>query len=167
MYLPTKNPAGVKLIKYGEAAPGDFEAWKYGIAWSPDLATGNREIDSQHKQLFRLTSNLAAACLNGQGAGMLGETLDFLAAYTVRHFTDEENLQLAHNYPAYTEHKKLHDGFKETVAGLIAQYKTGGSSEELLEKVNSVIVHWLVEHIKQEDSKIAAHIHSRGGVQAL
>ncbi|MDR3199985.1 MAG: hemerythrin family protein [Spirochaetales bacterium] len=131
------------------------------MAWSPDLETGNKDIDSQHKQIFRLTSSLAAACVSGQGSGMLGETLEFLASYTIRHFTDEENLQLEYGYPGYEEHKKLHDEFKITVAALSARYKTSGSSEELLEKVNSVIARWLVQHIKQEDSKIAAHIRSR------
>jgi hemerythrin-like metal-binding protein len=160
-YLPHKDAAGTKLIKYGEAENEDSGDWEYGIAWSPDLETGNKDIDSQHKQIFRLTSSLAAACVSGQGSGMLGETLEFLASYTIRHFTDEENLQLEYGYPGYEEHKKLHDEFKITVAALSARYKTSGSSEELLEKVNSVIARWLVQHIKQEDSKIAAHIRSR------
>jgi hemerythrin-like metal-binding protein len=147
-----------KMMKYGETGADASENWKYGIAWSPELATGNSMIDSQHKQLFRLTSNLTAACISGRGMTMLGETLDFLASYTIRHFSDEEELQLKYNYPDYENHKKLHEAFKETVSGLVNEFKKNGSSEELLEKVNSIIVHWLVEHIKHEDYKIAEHI---------
>jgi hemerythrin-like metal-binding protein len=147
-----------KAIKYGEGGFDASENREYGIPWSPELATGNKAIDSQHKQLFRLTNSLSAACMDGRGITMLSETLDFLAAYTVRHFADEEELQLACNYPGYGEHKKLHDGFKEIVSGLITEFKQNGSSMELLKKVNTIIVRWLVEHIKQEDFKLAAYI---------
>jgi hemerythrin len=147
-----------RMIRYGEAGADPSEKWKYGLAWSPDLATGNSIIDSQHKQIFRLTSSLSAACMEGRGKTMLGETLDFLVSYTVRHFIDEEALQKEYRYPAYEAHKKMHDDFRETVTALMDTYKRDGSSAELLEKVNTVIVHWLVEHIKQEDAKIAVHI---------
>ncbi|MDR1430310.1 MAG: bacteriohemerythrin [Spirochaetaceae bacterium] len=130
------------------------------MAWTADLETGNSTIDSQHRQIFKLTSSLAEACTKGQGAGILGDALNFLASYTIRHFADEEALQIQYNYPDFEAHKKTHEEFKKTVAALAARYKTSGSSEELLEDVNSILVHWLVEHIKQEDSKIAAHIRS-------
>jgi hemerythrin-like metal-binding protein len=161
-YLSKTNGDKGKLIRYGEGGSGVSEKWKYGIAWSPALTTGNKEIDSQHKQIFRLTSNLSAACSSGQGFGMLNETLEFLASYTVRHFSDEEDLQLKYHFPGYEEHKKLHDDFKKTVSDLVEDFKKNGSSGELLEKVSSTIVHWLVEHIEKEDSKIADYIKQHG-----
>jgi hemerythrin-like metal-binding protein len=141
----------------------DTSGWKYGVAWTPDLETGNEEIDAQHRQLFKLTSDLVEACTRGQSSAVLGEALDFLASYTVKHFADEEALQLTYHYPGYESHKKLHDDFKETAAALIAEYKATGSSSDLSNKVYSVIVRWLVQHIKGEDSKIAVYIREHGG----
>jgi hemerythrin-like metal-binding protein len=160
-YLFQSSSALTRLIKYGEANSDGGENWKYGIAWTSALETGNKEIDSQHKQIFRLTSSLAEACTRGQGAEALGGALDFLAAYTIRHFTDEEALQLQYQYPNFETHKKAHADFKETIAALAERYRTSGSSKELLEDVNSVLVHWLVQHIQQEDSRIAAHIRAK------
>ncbi|GHV49767.1 hemerythrin [Synergistales bacterium] len=140
-------------------------SWKQGVAWIPELETGNEEIDSQHKQLFRLTSNLIEACVSGQSAETLGKTLGFLVDYTVEHFRDEEALQLKHNYPDYEKHKKLHDNFKATVGELVAQYKADGSSDKLADVVNTIVVRWLTQHITMEDFKIAAHIrreHKKG-----
>jgi hemerythrin-like metal-binding protein len=137
--------------------------WKYGVAWTPDLETGNEEIDTQHRQLFKLTSDLVDACTKGQSSTILGEALDFLASYTVKHFADEEALQLKYQYPEYENHKKLHDDFKKTAAALIAEYRATGSSADLSDKVYSVIIHWLVQHIKGEDSKIAAYIQAQAG----
>ncbi|MDR1948145.1 MAG: hemerythrin family protein [Spirochaetaceae bacterium] len=143
-------------------AQTDVSGWKYGVAWTPELETGNEEIDAQHRQLFKLTSDLVDACTKGQSSAALGEALDFLASYTVKHFADEEALQLKYHYPEYDHHKKLHDDFKETAAALIGEYKATGSSVDLSNKVNSIIVHWLVQHIKGEDSKIAAYIRGHG-----
>ncbi|MDR0720232.1 MAG: bacteriohemerythrin, partial [Treponema sp.] len=156
-YLPGKSGKGSSFLKYGESGQ-DEESWKNGIAWSDDLATGNSEIDSQHKQIFRLTSNLADACAKNQSFQYLEGTLDFLANYVVRHFGDEENLQRQYNYPGFREHKQLHDDFVKVVNALRTEQKREGSSESLGEKVNSVIVHWLIEHIKQEDLDLAEFI---------
>ncbi|MDR3238333.1 MAG: bacteriohemerythrin [Spirochaetia bacterium] len=131
-----------------------------GIAWSSDLETNDERIDSQHKELFRLTSDLIYSCARGESYAMLGKALDFLAQYTVQHFADEEALQIQYNYPDYTAHKKLHDDFKQTVTGLITQYKSDNLSVDLNSTLNSIVVRWLVQHIKQEDAKIAKHIRS-------
>jgi hemerythrin-like metal-binding protein len=136
----------------------DPPEWKYGLAWRAELETGNQVIDTQHKELFKLTSDLVDACAKGQKPAALEEALSFLTSYTIKHFTDEEALQLEYHYPAYEDHKKLHDDFKKTVAALIAEYKEKGSSLDLSDKVYSVIVRWLIQHITGEDSKIAAYI---------
>jgi hemerythrin-like metal-binding protein len=166
-HLFQNGSALTRLIKYGEADSGGGENWKYGIAWTPALETKNKEIDSQHKQIFRLTSSLAEACTRGQGADVLGGALDFLVSYTIRHFADEEALQIRCQYPGFEAHKKAHEEFTKTIAALAGQYKSSGSSEKLLEDVNSVLVHWLIQHIQQEDFKIAAYLRQHGEIENI
>ena len=136
----------------------NMKEWAHGITWSTDLETGNNAIDSQHKELLKLTSGLVEACENNKGLEVLGRTLSFLASYTLKHFDDEEALQVRHNFPDYERHKKLHDDFKMQVVELIDQYKQDKNSESLRTKVNSVLVRWLLQHIRGEDFKIAEHI---------
>jgi len=142
---------------------GNMAEWSHGIAWSVDLETGNDAIDSQHKELFKLTSDLVAACENKKEHEVLGDALNFLASYTVKHFADEEALQLEYKFPAYEKHKKLHDDFKEKAAELVRQHQENSNSENLRAQVNSVIVRWLLQHIKGEDFKIAEHIRKVSG----
>ena len=137
--------------------------WSHGVAWSEDLETGNDAIDSQHKQLFKLTSDLVEACENNKGQEILGDTLNFLASYTVKHFADEEALQLEHSFPAYEKHKKLHDDFKVKATELVQQYQQDRNSANLRTQVNSVVIRWLLQHIKGEDFKIAEHIRKKAG----
>ena len=131
---------------------------KYGIAWSKDLELGNAQVDSQHRRLFELVSNLIEACMTGQEFDRLRETLDFLVDYTIMHFRDEEALQLQYKYPEYEAHKLMHDDFKVTVSDLVRKYLENGSSEELSSSVNRIVVRWLINHIQREDKKIGKHI---------
>lgn len=129
-------------------------------AWTKDLETGNATIDTQHKQLIKAINDLLEACTAGKGRSVLGSTLDFLSDYTAKHFSDEEKLQTQSGYPDYINHKKLHEGFKATVRDLGQQLKTEGATIPLLSKVNSNIGGWLVNHIKKEDTKVAAHLNA-------
>jgi hemerythrin-like metal-binding protein len=128
------------------------------IAWSADLETGNDLIDSQHKQLIEALGNLMDACSGGKGRSVLVETFDFLEGYTAKHFGDEESLQKQYNYPDYPNHKKLHDGFKRVVADIGRQLKKEGPTVALVGKVNANVAGWLINHIKHEDTKVAAHV---------
>ncbi|MDR2768263.1 MAG: bacteriohemerythrin [Treponema sp.] len=165
-YLPRSGSTDAHVIKYGETGDEE-EKWKDGLAWTPDLETGNKVIDDQHKQIFRLTSNLIDACKKGRGHEMVGETLEFLANYTIHHFADEEDLQIRSGFPLYEEHKKLHEDFKKTVAGLIEEYNKSGAIGGLAEKINSAIVRWLVNHIQKEDAKIGKYINNNPAAGGL
>jgi hemerythrin len=129
--------------------------------WTSDLETGNGTIDEQHKTLIAAINNLLEACSQGKGRDSLKETTTFLYDYTSKHFADEEKLQLASQYPDYTNHKQYHEGFKKVVREIMDQLEKEGPSLVLVGKVNSSIGGWLLNHIKKEDVKVAAHIRSK------
>ncbi|MDR1384806.1 MAG: bacteriohemerythrin [Planctomycetaceae bacterium] len=128
--------------------------------WTEELATGHLMIDTQHKQLVTTVNNLLDACSQGKGREMLHKTLDFLTSYTEKHFNDEEKLQVQYHYPDYPNHKKLHEQFKTFVRNLADEIKKEGPTTELVSKVTSGVGGWLINHIKREDQKVAAHIRS-------
>jgi len=131
---------------------------QFVIAWSEEYELGNDFVDSQHKRLFELVSNIGKTCLEGGDVNTLSETLDFLLQYTVQHFHDEEALQIKCNFPEYEYHKKLHEEFEAIVSEKVAEFKVNGSTEDLSEAVNDFVITWLVNHILKEDMKIGAYI---------
>ena len=131
---------------------------QYGIAWDDRLNLGDAHVDSQHKRLFELVSELVDQCMDGSSAAKLSETLVFLTNYTVQHFFDEELLQIQYDFPGYKKHKQIHEDFKMEVSCLAQRYVESGSSKELSDDVNKIIVRWLIEHIRKEDKKIGEHI---------
>jgi len=134
---------------------------EYGIKWEKEYELGNERVDSQHKKLFELLSELIEACENGTETEKVYMALDFLVNYTVQHFHDEEALQTECGFPEYERHKQLHEDFKGTVSGLVRKFDESGSSVELLNDINRVLVRWLLRHIQAEDKKIGAYMASK------
>jgi len=154
---------GISLIGPGVYINNNMKIAKnsHVVIWNDSYLLGNEQIDRQHKQLFELVSDLTASCLDGSAAAKLKEAMDFLLDYTVRHFSDEEALQLQYCYPEYDEHKQQHEDFALTISVLAHRFSEKGSSEKLSSEVTRIVARWLIEHIQREDKKIRKHIQSR------
>jgi methyl-accepting chemotaxis protein len=126
--------------------------------WDSSLVTGNDQIDEQHKTLINAINELLIACSEGKGRSELEATMLFLSDYTTKHFSDEEQLQEKYGYPDYLNHHVMHEKFKMTVLQLSRELSAEGATVALVGKVNSEIGGWLLNHIKKQDVKVAAHI---------
>jgi len=146
------------IMYFKEEDSKNENAKSHGIAWNDNYSLDNERLDTQHKQLFEFVSELVGACIDGSSTGKLSATLDFLVNYAVRHFADEEALQLEYNFPYYESHKKMHEDFKVTVTGLVERFQNSASPTELNNDINKIVVRWLVNHIQREDRKIGDHI---------
>jgi hemerythrin-like metal-binding protein len=64
-----------------------------------------------------------------------------------------------HNYPRLDEHKKLHDTFIEQLDMINDEFEiyTVGS-QDMADRVGEITTTWLLEHIIDEDTKIAKHV---------
>jgi hemerythrin len=126
--------------------------------WDKDLETGHTLIDNQHKQLVQAVNDLQVANAAGKGAAEIERTIDFLLGYTIKHFRDEEALQLEYGYPDYYEHVSYHREFKGQVNQLVERLKAEGPTRELVDEVTQHIGDWLLHHIKSDDLKMAAFV---------
>ena len=62
------------------------------------------------------------------------------------------------HYPDYPNHHQYHETFKKTVKDIMTRLEAQGPSISLVSEVNTAIGGWLLNHIKREDVKVAAHI---------
>jgi len=131
---------------------------KTAFVWKDCYNLENEQVDLQHRKLFDLANGIVEACAKGSDEHKLQETINFLVNYTIRHFHYEEELQKQYNYPDYNRHRALHEDFRITVSNLILKFKEGGSTTELSDDVNLIVVRWLINHIQREDKKIGDHI---------
>jgi hemerythrin len=129
--------------------------------WDSSLETGYEKVDNQHKQLVAALNALIEASAAGKSQEEIFTTLDFLTAYTIKHFADEEKLQRDYDYPDYMVHKRYHDEFKVTVGEMAGRIRKEGPTEELIGQVTLVIGNWLLNHIKGDDFRMAAYVKAK------
>ncbi len=128
------------------------------IEWNEQLATGNSNIDDQHKELFRRFDSLLAACNQRKGKEEVHSLLVFLGDYVKTHFSMEEALQKKNNFPDYPAHKEQHDGFMRDLRKLEEQLELEGASFPLVIQTNQIMINWLIKHINAMDKELAAFL---------
>lgn len=132
------------------------------IKWRESLTLGIDKVDQQHKEIFKKTNELIE--LRKQKADrneqyqQVGNVLDFLIDYVRSHFTSEERIQKEYNYPEYERHKEIHENFITKIESLKEEYEADNQSMSTLMDLSKTLLNWLVQHIGQEDKKVAKYI---------
>lgn len=128
------------------------------MEWSDNLSVGVDTIDNQHKELINRVNAFYAALRKENSKEETLKVLDFLSSYMVRHFKDEEAIQVKYNYPKYAEHRKIHKEFIETVKGVTADLEANGVTTAASTMIAMTVTNWLVNHISIQDKDIGRHI---------
>lgn len=136
------------------------------ISWYPALAVGVREVDEQHKEIFRRVDALAQALMTRRGAEVVEPMFDFLGEYVVEHFGAEESLMRLHRYPQRAEHEAEHRRFVEDYRTLRAEYAREGATGFLLVKLNNRVGQWLTGHIGSTDRALGRFLKEKADARA-
>ncbi len=132
--------------------------------WTDDLATGNKFIDDQHKEIFKRADALLS--LNCDGESNKEEVMGlfkFLVSYVFEHFSSEETLMRNHDYEHYDDHKEHHAAFLKKTAVANSMLKEHGVNQEFLDELKLLIIELLVDHIHGHDKKLATAIQEKTG----
>lgn len=125
------------------------------IVWDDNLATGVKEIDQQHKEIFARFNKLFAACSEGKGKEEVATLILFLRDYIHSHFAAEEKLQIKSDYPLHAAHKSQHTSFMHDVERLERSVQEEGATLSLVIQTNKTLASWLVQHIGKTDMEFA------------
>jgi len=132
------------------------------FTWNSNLETGHPVIDAQHKELINTVNTLLNACHEGLATDKVSETLEFLAMYTKKHFSEEEALQRQSNYPDFVSHRNLHNSFMMAILDLSEELKVAGPTPAVVNNLIRNVGDWLITHIQRQDTKVAAHLKRTG-----
>ncbi|WP_183360792.1 bacteriohemerythrin [Geomonas limicola] len=131
-------------------------------AWHDWMATGNEEVDNQHRDLLNKVADLLLACREQRMAEEISKLFWFLKRYVRRHFRDEEKLQLDSGYPGYAAHRAEHQAFYAQVTELEARYLKDGTSTTLIVESLNLMCEWLHRHFRQMDQELVDYLHGVG-----
>jgi len=140
------------------------------IEWEPSMSVGEETIDSQHRKLLEQINKLVKILSSMEvDISSLRETIHFLYTYIKEHFDYEEKYMERIGFPGLENHRKIHRQFVRFYEDLqkdLKEKSTSGSFssveiKELLKKVQTYLVDWLVHHIKGADQEYAKYIESK------
>ena len=135
--------------------------------WTKQNAAYIPEIDAEHRTLYRLGDELHKAALAGAGPEQVQAMMEELIAGAEDHFSHEERLMRAAQYPAsaFDWHKQQHDGVRRRVQQFVASYKQGDTEAPLL--CVEYLSHWLKGHTTLTDRMMGAYLRNHGRRQAV
>ena len=117
--------------------------------------TGNRELDKQHSVMQDCLSDLASLCQGAPDPATLLGSLEALYSYAEWHFIFEERRLERSAYPNRVEHIAEHRAIIGQLNSL--RRKLGAGSKDAVSLI-SVISHWIVDHVNNEDSRSAKYL---------
>ncbi len=124
------------------------------MQWSDEYATGIKRIDDQHKLLFLMTADFAAALDQGQGKRVYGGLLQSLSLYVQTHFSIEEGCMARFHCPVASLNQEAHTKFLAVLAEFQQQFTAHDFRLEDARRLVATLNDWLVNHICQIDVKL-------------
>lgn len=128
--------------------------------WNDKYSVGVRELDSQHKQLIAILSELYDAMQTGKANDVIGSIINKLVNYTKTHFTTEEKYMSQYGYPDLAAQQREHATFTDKVMKFKEDFDSGRTSMSV--SVTSFVKDWLVSHISGSDQKYGPFLNSKG-----
>lgn len=133
--------------------------------WTKLNAAYIPEIDAEHRILYRSGDELHQAVLAGAGPEQVLAMMQALIAGAEDHFSHEERLMRAAQYPTLAWHKQQHDGVRKRLVQFVTSYKQGDTEAPLL--CVEYLSHWLKGHTTLTDRMMGAYLRNHGRRQAV
>ena len=126
--------------------------------WASNMETGYSDIDTQHKQLFKIGRDLEQLiriqCIGVTDKQLLDIVCE-LRDYTGYHFYEEERMMQEMNYPRITAHKKFHKKCSDYIMKLDLP-KIKAEPMKQLKMIKDEVQEWIMTHVLSEDRDMIA-----------
>lgn len=126
------------------------------LTWNDDYSVGDPRFDTHHKKLLDIFNEVNDLISEDYTSEALQKLIYELKAYTITHFTAEEERMVSSNYPDYADHKEKHEGFIAEVKSF--EEKLNNDDMFVLDDIFLYLSQWLITHIQTEDKKYAGKI---------
>lgn len=124
--------------------------------FTDDYLVGIDLIDREHKELFRIVdkaNRLVKSYDASSSYDKILEILNELKAYTIEHFSDEEEYMESIHYEGIHAQKRAHEAFIDKLE-TIDLNEIENNPQEYLQKLLEFLLGWLINHIMNTDKKI-------------
>ncbi len=123
------------------------------ISWKDDYVLGIEHIDQQHRELFKIASEIHELIQNDLITDKYDSIIKLLSElkdYTVFHFKSEEEYMVSIGYRKLLSHKVEHNDFIDKINNVDLE-KIDMDHEQYLLEILEFILNWISDHILQTD----------------
>jgi hemerythrin len=126
------------------------------VEWDDSYSVGVELIDSQHKELVKMTNELFLGCQKGGAAAEIYfmKTIQGAVKYVKTHFSTEEIIMERLKYPEFLTHKKEHENFVSKVLKEVKDFESAKNFAPL--EFARYLQDWVLNHIAKSDKKYGA-----------
>ena len=130
------------------------------LEWSSNFCIGIAALDDEHRKLCAAVNELHAALEGGKERGVTGPLLRRLADDTRAHFSSEEAMMTASNYPGLLLHAMKHQYLLAQMQAFQARYIRDDSSMNSHSLV--FLRDWVATHIQSDDLNFGLWLNEHG-----
>ncbi len=130
-------------------APGPMPAGLLQLSWHPSYASGNADIDAQHKQLFSQINALHSAIRDELPTGEVVLLIDHLMRSVVAHFDLEEVVLHSIGFPHADAHAASHRALMQRAVNHVSLYRNGQLTLSAMLEV--LVSDLIVNHVLDAD----------------
>jgi hemerythrin-like metal-binding protein len=130
------------------------------VTWSSKFSVGVQFLDDQHSILVESLNELHEAMMKGHARCLTGALLRSLAAYTRDHFSAEESMLEAAEFPALAQHRSRNRDLTKQGEEYIVRLEHGEIT--LTPRLLTFLRDWLTNHILKEDREFGPWLREHG-----
>lgn len=126
--------------------------------FSPELETGNEDIDSHHQTLFAMANEILFSAEMEGSPEQFRRAVTFLVSYLEYHFASEEMAMLELRYTSRRFHAAFHDHIRRQAKEIAKSLGRKDGFEETRSAIFFMLEDWAVYHVPGADRQLAAYM---------
>jgi hemerythrin len=130
------------------------------LTWNNESSVGIQTMDNEHRRLFDAINELCDAVSKGDGRERTVVLLRHLIECTRGHFSSEEAMLSASDYPELAEHSRQHQSLLEEVEELVVRFVHDGLI--LNDQSLNFLHYWFKDHLENDDRSYTAWLQKHG-----
>lgn len=119
------------------------------MVWKEEYSVGDATLDGQHQQLVDLVNRL-------DSGAPITAVLDELSQFADAHFTAEEHMLAAVDYPDLVRHRTQHKAFRAWLDMALHQHRTDGGCCATRDDIRAYLRVWIASHLLVYDMAFAS-----------
>ncbi len=149
----------MSYVPYGSQQLVVGSGVSFAMPWMEELATKNKDLNTDHHTLLQSLNNLLVAL--GSGDSMhISMACIALTAEIRSHFAKEEEMMQAVSYPDLADHVEQHEKLLQSISNIEFAMTTGNGNFSPSSAL-SAIENWFMPHLTLADRRLADFIAAR------